>query len=460
MADNVTLPGTGEVVATDDVSGAQYQYMKLADGTLGSTNKAVVDVNGRLNVATEQGKYTAGASVTAGNNSSAISTVGFSAVRIEMDTSAGTAPTVEVSADGSTNWKACQTYTDAGLTAGVPFVPSTSGQQLYADVRGFSAFRINNTAGSNTCTFNNTLFSSITGSAGSRSLIIKSSTTTSTYVYFDTPFSAYSGYVTTDHTSGSIGWQLQCSLDGVKWTNCLWQDDNGVAGTVQSGGKTINGDIAFSLSVPGATKFRMYTYSVSSPVYTLTLMLGEGPAVFSGAYITNNAVTVNGTITASNTTGNVASGSADSGNPVKVGGIVVTGAEAVASNAQRINTRHDKVGRPIVQPYQHRERVGAQATTITSSTSETTIISAQGSGVFADLSSLSITNSSASACVVTIRSVSGNNPAFNYNVPAGGGVVVTFPVPWPQQTANQTWSAQCSNSVASIFVNAVFILNQ
>ena len=37
MADNVTLPGTGESVATDDVAGVQYQRVKLVDGTLDST---------------------------------------------------------------------------------------------------------------------------------------------------------------------------------------------------------------------------------------------------------------------------------------------------------------------------------------------------------------------------------------------------------------------------------------
>jgi hypothetical protein len=37
MADNVTLPGTGEVVATDDISGAQYQRIKVTDGLAEST---------------------------------------------------------------------------------------------------------------------------------------------------------------------------------------------------------------------------------------------------------------------------------------------------------------------------------------------------------------------------------------------------------------------------------------
>jgi len=37
MTDNVILPGTGEAVATDDVSGAQYQRMKVSDGLADST---------------------------------------------------------------------------------------------------------------------------------------------------------------------------------------------------------------------------------------------------------------------------------------------------------------------------------------------------------------------------------------------------------------------------------------
>ena len=37
MTDNVILPGTGESVATDDVSGAQYQRMKVSDGLADST---------------------------------------------------------------------------------------------------------------------------------------------------------------------------------------------------------------------------------------------------------------------------------------------------------------------------------------------------------------------------------------------------------------------------------------
>jgi hypothetical protein len=42
MVDNVTLPGTGEVIASDDVSGVQYQRVKLVVSTDGSSQALTV----------------------------------------------------------------------------------------------------------------------------------------------------------------------------------------------------------------------------------------------------------------------------------------------------------------------------------------------------------------------------------------------------------------------------------
>lgn len=51
MADNITLPGTGSVVAVDEVVDAtlgtvKVQFVKLMDGTLDGTTKAAVGANG------------------------------------------------------------------------------------------------------------------------------------------------------------------------------------------------------------------------------------------------------------------------------------------------------------------------------------------------------------------------------------------------------------------------------
>lgn len=52
MADNVDItPGSGATVATDDVAGAQYQRVKLTDGTPNGDNHAVVEDTGSLRVA-------------------------------------------------------------------------------------------------------------------------------------------------------------------------------------------------------------------------------------------------------------------------------------------------------------------------------------------------------------------------------------------------------------------------
>lgn len=52
MADNVTLPGTGEIVATDDISGVQYQLIKIVDGQAESTTPVrVLATNADANTA-------------------------------------------------------------------------------------------------------------------------------------------------------------------------------------------------------------------------------------------------------------------------------------------------------------------------------------------------------------------------------------------------------------------------
>lgn len=46
MADNVELPGTGQIVASDDVSGRQYQLVKIVDGTLNGDEPVPGGANG------------------------------------------------------------------------------------------------------------------------------------------------------------------------------------------------------------------------------------------------------------------------------------------------------------------------------------------------------------------------------------------------------------------------------
>lgn len=70
MADNVQLPVTGTgtadvVAATDDVAGVHYPFVKLADGTLGGTDKIGGDATNGLDVDVTRSALPTGASTLA-----------------------------------------------------------------------------------------------------------------------------------------------------------------------------------------------------------------------------------------------------------------------------------------------------------------------------------------------------------------------------------------------------------
>jgi hypothetical protein len=107
-----------------------------------------------------------------------------------------------------------------------------------------------------------------------------------------------------------------------------------------------------------------------------------------------------------------------------------------------------------------RQRHGIQKTTITSSASETTIVSATQNQVN-DLYGLVIANTSASAATVTIKDSTGGTTRFILAVPAGEtrGFMVGLDGAIPQYAGkNNNWTATCT-SVASIEITALFLRN-
>lgn len=119
----------------------------------------------------------------------------------------------------------------------------------------------------------------------------------------------------------------------------------------------------------------------------------------------------------------------------------------------------DKFGRIVVLNNGIRDIEGSQTTTITSSTSETTIITATAS-VFHDLVSIFISNTSATAARVDIRDTTAGSVIFQLYIPAGDMRGVSLTTPWPQTTVNTNWTAQSSASVADLRVSALFISNK
>lgn len=157
--------------------------------------------------------------------------------------------------------------------------------------------------------------------------------------------------------------------------------------------------------------------------------------------------------------GNVAHDAADSGNPVKVGGQARTTNPTAVADADRGNFITDKLGKQVVVN-SIRDLKGVQKTTITSSTGETTIVTAVAS-TFLDLYGLIIANTSATATSVTIKDATSGTTRAILRIPAGDtrGFILTESAAIPQAAVNNNWTATCADSVASIEITALYVKN-
>ncbi len=156
--------------------------------------------------------------------------------------------------------------------------------------------------------------------------------------------------------------------------------------------------------------------------------------------------------------GDIAHDSADGGNPQKIGFQARQTNPTAVADADRVNAVADDIGRQVVVLNQVRDLTIEAVLTITSDTAEKTLLAAAAS-TYHDLVSLVITNKSATATIVTLRDDTGAGTARVYAIPAGGGIVMNFPVPLKQGATNDNWTLQCGTSVDSIYAHAVFVKN-
>jgi hypothetical protein len=100
----------------------------------------------------------------------------------------------------------------------------------------------------------------------------------------------------------------------------------------------------------------------------------------------------------------------------------------------------------------------AQQTTITSSTTETTVLTAVAS-TFLDVYGVIVANTSATACDVTFKDSTAGTTRFNIYVPAGEtrGFMLPMDAAHNQSAVNNNWTATCSASVASIKITMLAV---
>lgn len=170
-------------------------------------------------------------------------------------------------------------------------------------------------------------------------------------------------------------------------------------------------------------------------------------------------VTAGGSLqTVSTVNGDVASGTANSGMPLQMGGRAATTNPTAVADGQRVSAMLDKVGRQVVVQGHTRDLVGVQTTTITASTAETTIVTAVAS-TFLDLTHISLSCSSVTGTAVAIKDSTAGTTRLNVFIPAGMSVVIPFNPPLPQAAVNGNWTATCGTSTTSVYINATYVKN-
>ena len=174
--------------------------------------------------------------------------------------------------------------------------------------------------------------------------------------------------------------------------------------------------------------------------------------------VDGSAVTqpVSGTITASNTAGNVANDSADSGNPVKTGGRAVSAEPTPVTAGDRADFITDLTNKQIVAPYTNPENLvsGCISSAMTGTTS-TSLVAAPASGLRNYLTQITVSNTHATVST-NMELQDGNGGTTFYIIPAAavyGGATISFPAPLRQPTTATAIYIKNTTTGASTFAS-------
>ncbi len=157
--------------------------------------------------------------------------------------------------------------------------------------------------------------------------------------------------------------------------------------------------------------------------------------------------------------GGVAHDAADSGNPVKIGGKAAQTNPTAVADADRVDGMFDDLGKQVVVGSVRDLKV-AQHTTITSSTSETTVLTA-AAATFHDVYGVIVTNSSGTDTEVTFKDATTGTTRFVISAPGNDsrGFMLNESAAHNQSAVNNNWTATCADSVASIDITVMAVKN-
>lgn len=170
----------------------------------------------------------------------------------------------------------------------------------------------------------------------------------------------------------------------------------------------------------------------------------------------SGSVSVTGSITSTVVTGVTVADAADDGSaPIKRGGIARITNPAAVADGDIVSASCDDIGRTLIRPVQVRDLLTTATATLTTGTETTLLVSA--ASTFNDLIYVMGANSSDAAATVDIRSGTANSVLMTLQIPANGTAGVALPVPFPQETAAATWTADMNDITGTtVYVSALF----
>ena len=270
----------------------------------------------------------------------------------------------------------------------------------------------------------------------------------------------------TEASASAIKTSVELIDDGVATTgSAITTKGMAAVGTDGTNARILKTDTSGELQIDVLTVPSNMSVNIAQ-VAGATVATGNGTA--AGSQRVSIASDSTGTVavtqaTASSLNAQVVGAAADaatvSGNPVSLGATARTANRTSVTDGQAVRVVADKQGRLITNGAV-RDLVSHQHTQIASSSSETTIVTAGGAGVFNDITSLVITNQTATAVNVTIKDSTAGTTRMIIALAANGGAVITPSIPIPQlASANNNWTATLSSSSVTVNFFVQFVKN-
>ena len=210
-------------------------------------------------------------------------------------------------------------------------------------------------------------------------------------------------------------------------------------------------------TVTADTEFPTAAALADTTTNPTTTLVGANLEVFNGTtWDRVKSAGVTGSVTVG---GPTAAAAAIAANPLTIGGRGSTTNPTAVADGQAVNVYLDKEGR-IVPSNTHCRALVVQGAVVTvTDTTETTVIAAGATGVFHDLTSIKLSNTSATAVRADIRDITGSTVVDTFYLPAGDIRSVVYQTPFTQTTASNNWTVKLSATVVDVRVIATAVKN-